>query len=110
MFFCVFSAGFYGISQLVRNSYTDLLRAGFAGASANCICEMSFHFFDTINTRTKVHHSPISSILMITKIWSKEGVYGFAKGISATFYGSLLSGFVYFTFYKFLKETFIQGN
>lgn len=83
------------------------MRAGFAGASANVVCELSFHAFDTINTRTKVYHTPISSAMMLLKIWNKEGVYGFARGISATFYGSLLSGFVYFTFYKYLKDTYV---
>lgn len=110
LFLSVFSAGYFCVVQGVRSGQRDLLRAGLAGASANMICEMSFHTFDTINTRTKVHHTPISSIIMSTKIWNKEGVYGFAKGISATFYGSLIAGFVYFTFYKYLKEKFIASK
>ena len=37
-------------------------------------------------------------------------MYGFAKGISATFYGSILAGLVYFTSYKYLKENFILAG
>lgn len=37
-------------------------------------------------------------------------MYGFAKGISATFYGSILAGLVYFTSYKYLKENYILAG
>ena len=71
LFLSVFSAGYFCVVQGVRSGQRDLLRAGLAGASANMICEMSFHTFDTINTRTKVHHTPISSIIMLNEVLAR---------------------------------------
>lgn len=43
-------------------------------------------------------------------IYNKEGVFGFGRGFSACFYGSIFCGFAYFFLYKSIKlqlyETF----
>ena len=39
----------------------------------------------------------------MTQIYRNEGPFGFAKGLSAGFYGSIFSGFVYFYLYKKIK-------
>lgn len=43
---------------------------------------------------------------LMSKIWAKEGLYGFGKGFSACFYGAAASGFIYFSLYKYFKNTF----
>jgi len=43
---------------------------------------------------------------LVSKIWAKEGLYGFGKGFSACFYGAALSGFLNFAIYKGLKGEF----
>jgi Mitochondrial carrier protein len=40
---------------------------------------------------------------MVRKIYKAEGLYGFGRGFSAMFYGSVICGFIYFAGYKFLK-------
>lgn len=40
---------------------------------------------------------------MVRKIYQAEGIYGFSRGFSAMFYGSVICGFIYFSSYKFLK-------
>ena len=37
-------------------------------------------------------------------IYAKEGAYGFARGFSACFYGSVFCGFTYFFMYKTIKQ------
>lgn len=76
---------------------------GLAGSLSNVICEMSFHFADTVNVRAKVHHKPVSSYKMALNIFGNEGLYGLSKGISACYYGSIACGLVYFSLYKVLK-------
>lgn len=79
---------------------------GVAGSLANVIVEAGFHFIDTVNVRTKVHDSNISSMLMVKQIYTKEGLYGFLKGFSACYYGSIVCGFLYFALYKLFKLYF----
>ena len=43
---------------------------------------------------------------MVRKIYQAEGIYGFSRGFSAMFYGSVICGFIYFAGYKFLKTYF----
>jgi len=40
------------------------------------------------------------------RIYQKEGLFGFAKGFSACYYGSPLYGFIFFYFYKQIKLWF----
>eukprot|EP00493_Phyllostaurus_siculus_P025147 UN25491 len=70
------------------------------------ICDGLFHLIDTINIRSKVNDSSKgtkSTFHQVRKIYSREGLYGFGKGFSACFYGSVLSGFSYFFLYKAIK-------
>ena len=67
------------------------------------ICDVLFHFADTVNTRSKLSSQHVSTYFMINKIYMEEGIYGLSKGISAGFYGSIVCGFIYFSLYKTLK-------
>jgi len=42
----------------------------------------------------------------MSKIYAKEGLYGFGKGFSACFYGAAAAGFMYFSLYKLFKGVF----
>ena len=42
----------------------------------------------------------------MTKIWAKEGLIGFGRGFSATFYGGIYAGFFYFYLYKSFKGVY----
>ncbi len=46
----------------------------------------------------------VNSFQMMRRIFNKEGLFGFTHGLSATYYGALLGGMVYFTTYKLLKQ------
>ena len=81
----------------------DLFRMAVAGSIANLFVESSFHFIDTVNVRAKIHDTNVSSLNMVRKIYTKEGLYGFSRGFSACFYGSIVCGFIYFALYKKLK-------
>jgi len=97
----------YGLCcyKSIGNS-NEVFRMGVAGSLANVIVEAGFHFVDTVNVRTKVHDSNISSLRMVKSIYAKEGLYGFLKGFSACFYGSVVCGFLYFSLYKLFKIYF----
>lgn len=43
---------------------------------------------------------------MISKIYTQDGLKGFGKGFSATFYGGIIYGFCYFAIYKVIKGYF----
>ena len=81
---------------------------GVAGSIANLLVETSFHVIDTVNIRAKAQSElkGKSTLSMVNKIYMKEGIYGFAKGFSACFYGACFCGFIYFATYKALKGAF----
>lgn len=54
--------------------------------------------------RMKVLSHQTNSYNFFSKVISEEGILGITKGVSACFYGSMISGFVYFGMYKWLKE------
>lgn len=92
----------------------EVVRLGVAGSIAHVFCECFFHVIDTVNIRSKVMDTSASqqrsNYQFIRKIYQKEGVYGFGRGFSACFYGSIFCGFSYFSIYKGVKlklyETF----
>ena len=88
------------------NHPNELIRMGIAGSFAHVTVEVLFHFVDTVNVRAKLGDSNLSSISMVRKIYQAEGIYGFGRGFSAMFYGSVICGFIYFSSYKFLKNYF----
>jgi hypothetical protein len=79
---------------------------GIAGSLSNQIIEARFHFVDTVNVRAKTSEANLSSLNMVKKIYTKEGISGFTKGFSACFYGSIACGFLYFSLYKLFKQVF----
>jgi hypothetical protein len=44
----------------------------------------------------------------VRQIYKKEGMYGFGRGFSACYYGSIFFGFTYFFLYKFIKQKEIE--
>jgi hypothetical protein len=45
---------------------------------------------------------------MVKQIYKAEGLYGFSRGFSAMFYGSVICGFIYFAGYKYLKTHILE--
>ena len=86
------------------NHPNELLRMGIAGSFAHVTVEAMFHFVDTVNVQSKLGDQNLSSYSMVRKIYQAEGIYGFSRGFSAMFYGSVICGFIYFSGYKFLKN------
>ena len=78
---------------------------GVAGSLAQGTVEAMFHFVDTVNIKSKASETEANSTMsMVRKIYAKEGVVGFGRGIGAAIYGNYSSGFLYFVFYKWLKN------
>lgn len=105
----IFSGTYYMLLKSTVEHPWEAIRLGVAGSLANCCCECGFHLVDTINIRSKVTAEEKStgktqsSYQFIRQIYKKEGVYGFARGFSACFYGSIFQGFVFFFMYKTTK-------
>lgn len=104
----VFGSGFVCLASYFKNSKSEIIRIGFAGAIAQFVTEILFHPIDTINTRTKaeIAQGNMNSWKMINRIAAKEGLFGFWRGSSSTYYGALLGGLIYFSTYKYLKTLF----
>lgn len=99
--------GSYGyICKKTTNHQNELIRMGIAGSVAHVTVEAMFHFVDTVNVQAKLGEQNLSSYSMVKKIYQAEGIYGFSRGFSAMFYGSVICGFIYFAGYKFLKNYF----
>lgn len=97
----------YGLALYkFRNHENEYFRMALAGSLANMFCEISFHFADTVNIRSKLHKANVNTFHMLNHIYMEEGLYGLSKGISACYYGSIVCGFLYFTLYKALKGYF----
>jgi hypothetical protein len=101
-----FIATYSWLCKRAVNFENEILRMGVAGSLANVLVEAGFHFVDTVNVRLKVSDQNMSSIKMVKNIYVKEGLYGFGKGFSACFYGSVACGFIYFSLYKLFKIYF----
>jgi hypothetical protein len=105
--YVLFAVGFYGMAKYFKQSNNEIIRIGFAGSIAQFLTEIIYHPMDVINTRTKAeiaHKDNINTYKMIRRIIDKEGLYGFWRGASSTFYGALLGGMIYFSTYKYLKN------
>lgn len=104
---CVFGAfttAYAATMWKSRDHSSEIFRLGLAGSFSAMICEVAFHFADTVNIRAKVMPENISSMTLMKDIYKNEGISGLSKGISSTYYGSLVMGFIYFTTYKHLKS------
>lgn len=85
---------------------------GAAGSLTVLIGEGSFYFIDAVNTRSKVlqSHENIPFRTMFRDIVKTEGIStGLYKGYSASFYGSIMYGGIYFSIYKGLK-VYLKDN
>lgn len=78
---------------------------GVAGSLANMFVECQFHILDTINIKSKVSNTVqnMNVAEQIKYVYNKEGLFGYARGFSACFYGSIFCGCVYFYLYKHVK-------
>jgi hypothetical protein len=103
--YALFGTGFYFLANYCRHSENEIIRIGFAGSIASFVTEIIFHPIDVINTKTKaeIAHKDMNSYKMIRRIFHKEGIFGFWRGASCTYYGSLIGGLIYFSSYKQLK-------
>lgn len=86
-----------------RSSESEVLRIGAAGSITMLLAESLFYCIDAVNTRSKVLPDNVRFIDMVRKILKAEGMYGLYKGYSASFYSSILYGYMYFYIYKGLK-------
>jgi hypothetical protein len=86
-------------------SDNEMMRVGAAGSLTMLVGESSFYCIDAINARSKMLEANVGFREMMQKIIKNEGYCGMFKGFSATYYSSILSGFIYFYLYKGLKVT-----
>ena len=99
----------YGLlCKKTTNHPSEAVRLGIAGSIGNMICECGFHIIDTVNIRSKVvdgksSDASKSTWQQVRQIYTKEGVFGFGRGFSACFYGSIFCGFTFFSLYKLIK-------
>ena len=102
-----FTGSYLLLCKYATGFKSDVVRLGVAGSLANMVCECVFHVIDTINIRSKVQDSTQpqskSTFQQVRQIYTKEGLYGFGRGFSACFYGSIFCGFSYFFLYKYVK-------
>lgn len=102
--FGLFSSAYCFSLSKAREANSEIVRLGMAGSVVVLIVESTFYMLDSINSKTKVCQDSISFVQMIDSILKTEGPSGLFKGISATFYGSICYGALYFHLYPFLKE------
>ena len=88
--FGAFSTVYLSALYKFRNHENEIVRMAMAGSISNMITEVSFHFADTVNTRSKLNTKNLSAYRMLSQIYTEEGMYGLSKGITASFYGSLV--------------------
>lgn len=67
------------------------------------IGESSFYFIDAVNMRSKILAENVPFYEMLKRIIKQDGIYGLYKGYSASFYSSILYGYLYFYIYKGIK-------
>jgi hypothetical protein len=76
-----------------------------AGLLGQVTADILFHPIDLINTRTKYFYmEKLSTITIAKRIMRTTGLKGFYRGGTVTIMGSSFGGFVYFYFYKRIKE------
>ncbi len=103
-----FCGSFWYVSHKAKKNPSDIFRMAVAGSIAYTVQEVFFHFLDTVNVRAKASRKHWGTLPLMNRIWQNEGCYGFFKGFSAMFYGSVVSGFIYFGLYKYLKQKWLE--
>jgi hypothetical protein len=108
--YLIFAVGFFASAKYFKKSESQILRMAFAGSLAQCVTDLILHPIDVINTRTKaeIAEGKVNSWRMIKRISTNEGVFGFWRGASVTYYAALVAGIVYFSVYKFLKTHILK--
>jgi len=76
---------------------------GAAGSITVLLGESMFYCIDAINMKSKILHENVRFHVMVKNILKNEGIYGLYKGYSASYYSSILYGYLYFYIYKGLK-------
>mmetsp|Transcript_4045 Transcript_4045/g.3942 ORF Transcript_4045/g.3942 Transcript_4045/m.3942 type:complete len:139 (-) Transcript_4045:300-716(-) len=100
-----FSTGYLSFLYYSKHhTNQDLLKIASAGSLTAFTVESLFYFMDAINLRTKVQVENARLVDMGKEIWSKDGIGGFYRGYSVSFYASFLYGISYFTLYKHCKN------
>jgi hypothetical protein len=103
--YLLFGIGFTVFGYYNRDNDNEILRMGIAGSIAQFSTEIVFHPIDVINTNTKADLiGNMNSLNTTVRIYKKDGLFGFWRGASATYYASLMGGIIYFTSYKYLKK------
>lgn len=99
-----FSTLYAGTLYKYKDHKNEIFRIALAGSLSSMIWEVIFHFADTVNIQSKLYSEKWSSMNVYKNIIHQEGINGLCKGISATYYGSIIGGFLYFALYKKLKS------
>lgn len=82
------------------------LKMAAVGLLGQVTVDFIFHPVDLVNTRTKYFYlEKLNTITIAKRILSTTGMKGFFRGGSVTLLGSSYAGFVYFYFYKRIKDT-----
>ena len=87
----------------LNHSDDEVLRIGAAGSITVLVGESTFYCIDAVNTRSKMLNENVGFREMVSRILKNEGIYGLYKGYSATFYGTIIYGYLYFFLYKASK-------
>ena len=104
--YCIAFAFTYAYWQCLskwKSSDSEIVRMGAAGSLMTNFVEISFYLLDTVNTRSKIMDESISSLKLLDNVLKEEGATALVRGVSATYYGSVLYGGVYFYSYTWLK-------
>lgn len=104
--FTLFCGGYTAYLYNARKAENEILRMGAAGSIVVLLNETTFYLLDTVNCRSKVDQESISMLKILNETIKKEGTLALYRGISVTFFGSIIYGFFYFHFYPLLKMTF----
>jgi hypothetical protein len=103
---CIFTSGYLAYLHRARKSQNEICRMGAAGSIVVLLNETTFYLLDTVNCKSKVECESISMLKLVGETIKKEGATALFRGISSTFFGSIIYGLFYFHLYPFIKTTF----
>lgn len=83
------------------------IKMGVVGLLGQITTDLFFHPLDLVNTRTKFYfNEKVNAFDMSRRIITTTGWTGLFRGGSVTLLGSGFAGFIYFSWYKKLKDLF----
>lgn len=100
MFGGTFLCGLCSLGMMSKKAKHESLWLAFAGAISACVTDCSTYSLDTINSRSKV----LGEKMVKSKAEMVKACRSLNRGISASFYGSLFYGYVYFYLYNNFKK------